>query len=137
MARVHLRPVTSADAIHDRIIHRTQKREHAQAQGANTEPQARKRWVGIERLPSIDFAQLIFPDASNAQNNVAAVSADGSTVWVLIRRLRISTGVRVDFQRRDPERVEVRVPSLPVGEVPVRVPARRSITRAATARSRM
>src|SRR5207245_9436251 len=33
---------------------------------------------------------LICPDASNAQNNIAAVSADGSTVWVLIRRLNSS-----------------------------------------------
>jgi integrase len=31
---------------------------------------------------------LIWPEASSAQNNIAAVSADGSTVWVLIRRLR-------------------------------------------------
>src|SRR6188474_2597960 len=30
---------------------------------------------------------LICPEASSAQNNIAAVSADGSTVWVLIRRL--------------------------------------------------
>jgi hypothetical protein len=29
----------------------------------------------------------IWPEASSAQNNIAAVSADGSTVWVLIRRL--------------------------------------------------
>src|SRR3954451_732815 len=29
---------------------------------------------------------LIWPDASSAQNNIAAVSADGRTVWVLIRR---------------------------------------------------
>src|SRR3982074_3775232 len=33
---------------------------------------------------------LICPDASNAQNNIAAVSADGSTVWVLMRRLNSS-----------------------------------------------
>jgi hypothetical protein len=30
---------------------------------------------------------LIWPEASNAQNYMAAVSADGSTVCVLIRRL--------------------------------------------------
>src|SRR5258708_40158218 len=30
---------------------------------------------------------LICPEASSAQNIMAAVSADGSTVWVLIRRL--------------------------------------------------
>jgi hypothetical protein len=30
---------------------------------------------------------LIWPEASNAQNSIAAVSADGSTVCVLIRRL--------------------------------------------------
>ena len=33
---------------------------------------------------------LICPEASNAQNIIAAVSADGSTVWVLIRRLNSS-----------------------------------------------
>src|ERR1700724_3138100 len=33
---------------------------------------------------------LICPDASNAQNNIAAVSADGSTVCVLMRRLNSS-----------------------------------------------
>jgi hypothetical protein len=30
---------------------------------------------------------LVWPDASSAQNNMAAVSADGSTVCVLILRL--------------------------------------------------
>src|SRR5450631_1231449 len=33
---------------------------------------------------------LICPEASNAQNNIAAVSADGRTFWVLIRRLSSS-----------------------------------------------
>ena len=33
---------------------------------------------------------LICPEASSAQNNIAAVSAEGSTVWVLIRRLNSS-----------------------------------------------
>src|SRR3981081_3556617 len=33
---------------------------------------------------------LIWPEASKAQNNMAAVSADGSTVCVLIRRLNSS-----------------------------------------------
>src|SRR5438105_10592787 len=33
---------------------------------------------------------VIWPEASSAQNNIAAVSADGSTVWVLIRRLNSS-----------------------------------------------
>src|SRR6266566_656629 len=33
---------------------------------------------------------LICPEASNAQNSIAAVSADGSTVWVLILRLNSS-----------------------------------------------
>jgi hypothetical protein len=37
--------------------------------------------------PSI-LRMLIWPEASSAQNNMAAVSADGSTVRVLIRRLR-------------------------------------------------
>lgn len=33
---------------------------------------------------------LIWPEAGKAQNNIAAVSADGSTVCVLIRRLNSS-----------------------------------------------
>ena len=33
---------------------------------------------------------LIWPEVSNAQNSMAAVSADGSTVCVLIRRLNSS-----------------------------------------------
>src|SRR5438128_10163043 len=33
---------------------------------------------------------LIWPEASSAQNSIAAVSADGSTVWVLILRLNSS-----------------------------------------------
>jgi hypothetical protein len=33
---------------------------------------------------------LICPEASSAQNNIAAVSADGRTVCVLIRRLNSS-----------------------------------------------
>src|SRR5712672_2736517 len=36
------------------------------------------------------FRMLICPDASSAQNSIAAVSADGRTVWVLIRRLNSS-----------------------------------------------
>src|SRR5262249_60945131 len=41
------------------------------------------------RQPST-FRMLIWPEASNAQNSIAAVSADGSTVCVLIRRLNSS-----------------------------------------------
>jgi hypothetical protein len=33
---------------------------------------------------------VICPEASSAQNSMAAVSGDGSTVWVLIRRLNSS-----------------------------------------------
>jgi hypothetical protein len=46
---------------------------------------------------------VIWPEASRAQNNIAAVSAEGSTVWVLIRRLNsscnrsIAFDVRIDF----------------------------------------
>src|SRR3981081_1135649 len=36
------------------------------------------------------FRMLICPEARSAQNNIAAVSADGSTVCVLIRRLSSS-----------------------------------------------
>ena len=37
-----------------------------------------------------DWRGLRLDEASSAQNNIAAVSADGSTVWVLIRRLNSS-----------------------------------------------
>ena len=36
------------------------------------------------------FRMVIWPEASNAQNSMAAVSAEGSTVWVLMRRLNSS-----------------------------------------------
>ena len=38
-----------------------------------------------------------WPEASSAQNNIAAVSADGSTVWVLIRRLNSSCRRSIAF----------------------------------------
>jgi len=40
---------------------------------------------------------LICPEASSAQNNIAAVSADGSTAWVLIRRLNSSCRRSIAF----------------------------------------
>src|SRR5215470_1688374 len=40
---------------------------------------------------------VICPEASNAQNIIAAVSADGSTVWVLIRRLNSSCSRSIAF----------------------------------------
>ena len=40
---------------------------------------------------------LIWPEASKAQNNIAAVSADGSTVCVLIRRLNSSCSLSIAF----------------------------------------
>src|SRR5438132_11804318 len=54
------------------------------------------------------FRMLICPEANSAQNNIAAVSADGSTVWVLIRRLNSSwsrsialvTGMRIAVRSR-------------------------------------
>ena len=36
------------------------------------------------------FRMLIWPEASSAQKSIAAVSADGSTVCVLMRRLNSS-----------------------------------------------
>src|SRR5947209_3842073 len=51
---------------------------------------------------------VICPDAKRAQNNIAAVSADGSTVCVLMRRLNSSwrrsiafvTGMRITVPAR-------------------------------------
>jgi hypothetical protein len=40
---------------------------------------------------------LIWPEASSAQNNMAAVSADGSTVCVLILRLNSSCSRSIAF----------------------------------------
>src|ERR1700676_3006943 len=40
---------------------------------------------------------LICPEASSAQNNIAAVSADGRTVCVLIRRLNSSCKRSIAF----------------------------------------
>src|SRR4051794_7176276 len=56
---------------------------------------------------------VIWPEASSAQNSMAAVSAEGRTVWVLIRRLnsscRRSTAlvVRADFHWLGGRRVKV------------------------------
>ena len=46
--------------------------------------------------PSI-LRMLICPEASSAQNSMAAVSADGSTVCVLIRRLNSSCSRSIAF----------------------------------------
>ena len=46
-------------------------------------------WVASVCQPST-LRMLIWPEASNAQNSMAAVSADGRTVCVLIRRLNSS-----------------------------------------------
>jgi len=40
---------------------------------------------------------LIWPKASNAQNNIAAVVAEDRTVWVLIRRLNSSRNRSIAF----------------------------------------
>ena len=42
-----------------------------------------------ERVPAVDLRMLIWPEARSAQNSIAAVSADGSTVWALIGRLNL------------------------------------------------
>src|SRR3977135_963938 len=57
---------------------------------------------------------VIWPEASRAQNNMAAVSAEGSTVCVLIRRLNsscnrsIAFDVRSDFHWLFGKRVKVK-----------------------------
>ena len=57
---------------------------------------------------------VICPEASKAQNSMAAVSAQGSTVWVLIRRLNSSCSrsmallVRIDFHWPGGKRVKVK-----------------------------
>src|ERR1019366_9400120 len=57
---------------------------------------------------------VICPEAIKAQNNIAAVSAEGRTVWVLIRRLNssckrsIAFDVRIDFHWLLGNRVKVK-----------------------------
>ena len=43
---------------------------------------------------------VICPEASSAQNSMAAVSAQGSTVWVLMRRLNSSCNRSIAFEVR-------------------------------------
>ena len=43
---------------------------------------------------------VIWPEASRAHYNMAAVSAEGSTVWVLIRRLNSSCNRSIPFDVR-------------------------------------
>src|SRR3982751_6215745 len=58
---------------------------------------------GVARVchPST-LRMLIWPEASSAQNNMAAVSAEGSTVCVLIRRLNSSCSRSIAFVVRAP-----------------------------------
>jgi hypothetical protein len=44
----------------------------------------------VARVCQPSALRMLCPEASSAQNIIAAVSADGSTVWVLIRRLNSS-----------------------------------------------
>src|SRR3982751_4398028 len=59
------------------------------------------------------FLMVIWPEARRAQNSMAAVSAEGRTVWVLIRRLNsscrrsIALVVRADFHWLGGSRVKV------------------------------
>src|SRR5215831_4224460 len=71
-----------------------------------------------QRLPSVDFAHGDLTSGKQCPEHLAAVSADGSTVWVLIRRLNSSwsrsialvvralfhwlSGSRVNVKRRSP-----------------------------------
>ena len=43
---------------------------------------------------------VIWPEASSAQNSIAAVSAQGRTVWVLILRLNSSCNRSIAFEVR-------------------------------------
>src|SRR5690349_21511535 len=70
------------------------------------------RHSGRVRQPST-LRMVIWPEASRAQNNIAAVSAEGSTVCVLMRRLNSSWSrstalvVRADFHWLSGNRVKV------------------------------
>jgi hypothetical protein len=68
--------------------------------------------------PTIDLRMVIWPEASNAQKSIAAVSALGKTVCALIRRLNSSRRrsmafeLRIDFHWLFGKRVKVRSLSL-------------------------
>src|SRR6266536_2547631 len=73
----------------------------------------------INRLPACQpstLRMLIWPDASRAQNSIAAVSAEGSTVWVLIRRLNSSWRRSIAFVVRHASKLGKQVAD-PTGEV--------------------
>ena len=81
---------------------------------------------------------VIWPEASSAQNIIAAVSAQGSTVWVLIRRLNSSCNrsiafeVRIDFHWLGGKRVKVKSlspASLRPGRRPTAAAAERTASR--------
>jgi hypothetical protein len=57
-----------------------------------------------ECLSAIDFAQMIWPEASNAQKNMATASADGSTICILILGLagRADFELLQSFLRKEP-----------------------------------
>src|SRR4051812_50092198 len=77
--------------------------------GVVTLPVQAARSMGVTASGSARVCQpstlrmVIWPEASSAQNSIAAVSAEGSTVCVLIRRLNSSCNrsiafvVRADF----------------------------------------
>ena len=49
--------------------------------GSGTEVNWRIDELGCYRLPSVDLSHGDLTGASNVQNNMAAISAEGSTVW--------------------------------------------------------
>ena len=71
-------------------------------------------WCFVEAFQPSTLRMVICPEAIKAQNNIAAVSAEGSTVWVLIRRLNsscnrsIAFDVRIDFHWLFGKRVKVK-----------------------------
>jgi hypothetical protein len=64
------------------------------------------------RQPST-FRNLICPEASSGQNNMAAVSSDGSTVCVLMRRFNSSCSRSIAFVVRALFRCDGTVCGLP------------------------
>jgi hypothetical protein len=54
-------------------------------------------WCSGKRMPAINLAHVDLPGSEQGQNNIAAVSADGSTVYVLIQRLNSSCSCSIAF----------------------------------------
>ena len=88
--------------------------------GFGPDQAARSRVIGLDGLRKVSQPSTlriwIWPEASSAQSSIGTVSAQGSTVWVLIRRRNSSFSrsmalvVRADFHCDGSSRVKAKQP---------------------------